>query len=150
MVNENFYTKLRKRVKDWENSEKGQKHKYVEYFLAIPDLFYVVFKLEFDPRIPIETKLKLGGVLFYWFMPIDIIPEAIFGLFGYLDDMALSVMVLSGLMEKHGEVVEEYWYTVSDKDILETFRNIIEGLNNLIGQGLWNKVKKMYRTKFSS
>ena len=100
---ENFYTKLRKRIKNWENTEKGQKHKYVEYFLAIPDIFYVVFKLEFDPRIPIETKLKLGGVLFYWFMPIDIIPEAIFGLFGYLDDLALSVLVLSGLMNSHGD-----------------------------------------------
>jgi len=146
---ENFYTKLRKRIKNWENSEKGQKHKYVEYFLAIPDIFYVVFKLEFDPRIPIETKLKLGGVLFYWFMPIDIIPEAIFGLFGYLDDLALSVLVLSGLMNTHGEVVEEYWTTVSDKDILITFQNIIEGLNNIIGRGLLERIKKMYNAKFS-
>ena len=150
MSSENFYIKLRRRIRNWENSEKGKNQKYLEYILAIPDIFYVILKMELDPRIPVDTKLKLGGLIAYWIWPIDIIPDVIFGVFGYMDDLAISAMALNSLLNKHSEIVEEYWSQVSEKDLLISLKNIIDGVDALIGKGLWNKIKKAYNTKYKT
>lgn len=145
-----FYQQLRKRIQGWEKSEDGKSHQYMEYILAVPDFFYVIWQLAFDDRIPKDVKIKLGGLIAYWILPFDIIPDMIFGPLGFLDDLALTAALLNSIMEDHSDIVEEHWSKVSEKNILETIQNIIADLDNAIGSGLWNRAKTAYDNRFGS
>lgn len=139
-----FYQQLRKRIRDWEKSEDSKSHQYMEYILAVPDFFYVIWQLAFDDRIPKDIKFKLGGLIAYWILPFDIIPDMIFGPLGFLDDLALTAALLNSIMDDHGDIVKEHWKKVSDEDILKTIQNIIADLDNVIGSGLWKRAKTVY------
>lgn len=137
-----FYQHLRKRVQDWEKSDDSRSHKYIEYILAIPDFFYVIWQLVKDNRIPNDIKIKLGGLVIYWIFPIDLIPDFILGPFGFLDDLALTAVLLNKIVKDHGDIVEEHWQKVSDKDILILIEGILADVDKWIGTGMWRRVKK--------
>jgi uncharacterized membrane protein YkvA (DUF1232 family) len=139
-----FYASLRNKIHDWVNSEKGKNHKYVEYILVVPDFFYVLWKLMIDDRISTEFKMKIGLVVAYFISPIDLFPEAIFGPIGYLDDIGLTAALLNTMMDDYGDIVKEHWTKVSDADILEVIEDIIQNIDNLIGHGLWNKLRSRF------
>jgi uncharacterized membrane protein YkvA (DUF1232 family) len=139
-----FYASLRNKIHNWVNSDKGENYQYVEYILMVPDLFYVLWQIMMDDRISTEFKMKAGLVAAYFISPIDLLPEAILGPVGYLDDIALTAALLNTMMDDYGDVVEEHWKKVSNTDILEVIQNIIQNIDNLIGHGLWNKL----RTRF--
>ena len=96
---EDFYKSLRIKINKWVKSDEGNTHKYVEYILVTPDFFYVLWQLMLDERIPYEFKMKVGLVVAYFISPIDLIPEAVVGPIGYLDDVALSAGLLNKMME---------------------------------------------------
>jgi len=147
---QNFYQQLRRKIQEWESSDQGKNHKYLEYILAVPDFFYVIWKLTFDDRIPEKIKLRLAGLIAYWLLPIDLIPETIVGPIGFLDDLALTAALLNKIMIEHGDVVEEYWSEVSDEDILATIEMIISNTDDIIGAGMWTRVQKIFNEKFGS
>ena len=139
-----FYTQLRKKIRDWAKTDEGETHKYLEYILAVPDFFYVLWKLMIDDRISTEFKMKIGLVVAYFISPIDLFPEAIFGPIGYLDDIGLTAALLNTMMDDYGDIVKEHWTKVSDADILEVIEDIIQNIDNLIGHGLWNKLRSRF------
>ena len=141
---ESFYIKLRVKIQDWIKTDKGKNHKYVNYILVVPDLFYILWQLLIDDRVSTEFKLKVGLVIAYFVSPIDLIPEAIFGPVGYLDDIGLTAGLLSIMMEDYREIVEEIWAKVNHNNILELVQEIIKNIDNIIGHGIWNRL----RTKF--
>lgn len=142
-----FYQKLRKQIQKWEVSEEGKSHQYVEYILVIPDFFYVIWRLFLDDRIPKDIKIKLGGLIAYWILPIDIIPDFILGPVGYLDDLALTAVLLNKIMDQHGDIVEEHWKRVNDENILDVIRNVFADMDAWIGKGLWNRIKEWRKVK---
>jgi len=85
-----FYASLRNKIHNWAKTDEGETHKYLEYILAVPDFFYVLWHLMIDDRISTEFKMKIGLVIVYFISPIDLFPEAIFGPIGYLDDIGLT------------------------------------------------------------
>jgi len=139
-----FYTSLRNKIHKWVNSEKGENHQYVEYILVVPDLFYVLWQVMIDDRISTKFKMKAGLVIAYFISPIDLFPEAILGPVGYLDDIGLTAALLNTMMEDYGDTVKEHWNKVNNKDILEVIQGIIKTVDDLIGHGMWNKL----RTRF--
>ena len=54
MDKEDFYQKLRSRVKEWALRE-GKDNKALKYVLLAPDFFHLLCKLMFDPEFP-EAK----------------------------------------------------------------------------------------------
>lgn len=56
----------------------------------------VARELLLDGGVPLWAKASLVGVLGYFLMPLDMIPDVIPG-FGYADDLALLTMVLANL-----------------------------------------------------
>jgi len=97
-----------------------------------------------DDRISTEFKMKIGLVVAYFISPIDLFPEAIFGPIGYLDDIGLTAALLNTMMDDYGDIVKEHWTKVSDADILEVIEDIIQNIDNLIGHGLWNKLRSRF------
>lgn len=134
-----FYMSLRQKVRDWIEG-KGTDHRYAEYVLAAPDLFHLMCKLSIDSRVSLKNKGKLAGAILYFISPIDIIPEALLGPVGYIDDLGLAAYVIQSILEDAGsDVVNEHW--AGEKEILDLVRDLLDLADRKIGSGAWEKIR---------
>ncbi|MBE2184547.1 MAG: DUF1232 domain-containing protein [Anaerolineae bacterium] len=60
---------------------------------SVIDQFLLTWKLLFDKRVPITTKLVPIAAVLYLFSPIDFIPDFFFGI-GQLDDIGLMIAAI--------------------------------------------------------
>ncbi|MEW6775529.1 MAG: YkvA family protein [Bdellovibrionota bacterium] len=103
------YQAFRERIKNWAR-EKGLSERGVGIGMAVPDLLHLLTRLIADSRVPLGNKLRLGFAAAYLLSPIELLPEIIFGPAGLLDDFAVVVWALSGLLQKeHSEIIKEHW-----------------------------------------
>jgi len=131
---------LRVRIEEWLKTKEGKTHKYAEYQLAVPDLFHLLTRLTLDRDVTIEDKAKLGIAIAYFISPIDLIPEALVGPIGYIDDVALAAWVLNDIINNtNEEVVKKHW--AGKGDILELVQKILHDADKMVGSGLWNRIK---------
>lgn len=136
---EDFYQSLRDKVRGWVRS-KGNEHKYAEYVLATPDIFHLLSKLTLDSRVSLKNKAKLAGAIVYFISPIDIIPEALLGPVGYIDDLGLAAYVIQSILDDAGhEVVHEHW--AGEKEILDLVRDLLDLADRKLGSGAWEKIR---------
>ncbi len=136
-----FYQQLRNRFKKWIETDEGKNYKFAEYLLAAPDLFHLMCKLSLDKSVDVKHKAMLAGAVAYFVSPIDLIPEAIVGPLGYVDDIGLAAFVLRKIIEENPQPVVEHW--AGDGDILLLVQKILDIADQMVGKGLWNKVKKV-------
>lgn len=137
---EKFYLKLRTNITAWLEDKSNLNYKWREYLLVVPDIFYLMVKLLQDPDVPQNKKIKLIAAITYFISPIDIIPEAILGPVGYLDDLGIAAYVLNDLLNYvDPQVIKRNW--VGDVDILYTIKKILINIDKIIGKGVWSKVK---------
>ena len=123
-----FYDKLRKKVSNYCG-------KHSDIILLAPDLFMLLVRLMKDKRIPAEHKGYLAAAVAYFISPIDIIPEALLGPFGYTDDVVVAVIVLNKIInEVSEEAVVENWS--GRGDILALIQNILTISHKIIGKNL--------------
>ncbi|MFA8451812.1 MAG: YkvA family protein [Bacteroidales bacterium] len=145
MANDNldFYQSLRKQFKEWLETKAGKNHKYAEYLMFAPDLFHLLCKLTMEKEVSVADKAKLGAAIAYFVSPIDLIPEGIVGPVGYADDIALAAIVLNGIVNNTApEVVQKHW--AGDGDVLEVIKEILKVADEMLGTGLWEKVKNFF------
>lgn len=146
MANQNsdFYQKLRKDIRKWVKSKTGKNNKWAEYLLLAPDLFHLLCKLTIDKNVPIKEKAKLAFTIAYFVSPIDFVPEAIVGPAGYVDDIALAAYVLNSIINKtSAKVVTKHW--AGDKNVLVVIKEILKVADEMVGSGLWRKLKAMVK-----
>lgn len=138
-----FYQRLRAKIRSWLR-KGGRKHKYAEYIMLAPDLFHLLCKLTIDKKVPAKEKAKLAIVIAYFVSPLDLFPEGLIGPGGYVDDIALSAYVLSSIIRNAGEgVVKKHW--AGEEDIIELIEHILEIANEIVGIGLWKKLKNLLK-----
>ena len=82
----------------------------------------------------------LAGAVAYFVLPIDLLPEAILGPVGYLDDIAIASYVLNKVVNQTSpEIVRKYW--AGEHDVLIVIKNTLSVADSMLGKGLWNKLK---------
>jgi uncharacterized membrane protein YkvA (DUF1232 family) len=141
--NSDFYQKLRADIKKWLGEKSSRENKWTEYILVAPDLFHLLTKLMLDPDLPASKKVKLAGIIAYFISPLDFLPEILLGPIGYLDDIALTAYVLNDILnEVDPKIIQRNW--AGDRDILSLIKTIIANANNMIGSGLWKKLKRTF------
>jgi uncharacterized membrane protein YkvA (DUF1232 family) len=87
----------------------GRKVAAAQLARAIPDLVALSRGLLGDPRVPVGSKVLLGGALVWLLSPIDLVPEFI-PVLGPLDDVIVVGLVLRHLVRRAGpEVVQDHW-----------------------------------------
>jgi uncharacterized membrane protein YkvA (DUF1232 family) len=140
---EDFYQALRARIADWLQ-RKGKGFRHAQLLLIAPDLFHLLTRLMLDSRIPVAEKAALGAALAYFISPIDLLPEAVLGPVGYVDDVALAALALNRVINAgHGEVAKELW--AGDGDLLVVLQQILEVADQALGSGVWEKLKRHWR-----
>ncbi|HFB67042.1 MAG TPA: DUF1232 domain-containing protein [Aeromonadales bacterium] len=140
MSNIDFYQQLRDKFSAWSQTDEGKNYQFARYLLAAPDLFHLMCKLTLDKRVSVKHKAMLGGAVAYFISPIDLIPEAIVGPLGYVDDIGMAAYVLKTIINENPEPVIEHW--AGDGDVLELVQKILDAADKMLGSGLWKKVKK--------
>lgn len=139
-----FYQRLRTRVRDWLSTEEGGGSRWAEFVLLAPDLFHLVCKLAADPEVPRSERAKLAFVVAYFISPLDLIPEALTGPVGYLDDIALAAYVLNAVVNKTDPaVVRRHW--AGEEDILPLIQKILAAADRMLGGGLWQRLRGLAR-----
>jgi uncharacterized membrane protein YkvA (DUF1232 family) len=137
---EKFYLKLRKSITKWLNDNANINHRWREYLMIVPDIFYLLIKLVQDPEVPQSKKIKLISAIAYFISPIDLLPEAFMGPLGYLDDLGLAAYVLNDLINfVDPQVIKRHW--VGDIDVLYLIKKILVNIDNIIGKVICERLK---------
>ncbi len=135
---QDFYKKLRKQIDDFLAKKNFE---YADLLLLVPDFFHLLYKLMRDPRVPADKKLKLAAVLAYFITPLDILPEAVLGPIGYMDDLALAAYVLNDFINQGDlDIIYQHW--AGRSDVLASIQNILTVADHYLGKGLWNRIKR--------
>jgi len=140
-----FYEKLRRQAKGWANQKTGNRvNKLSEYLFLLPDLFILICRVTIDKRVPLKHKLKLGGIIAYVMMPIDIIPDFI-PVIGYIDDLVLVVMGLNLLLnETDKKVLEDNWS--GEGDVLDLLQRISAVAERFLDRNIMRRIRNFMRS----
>ncbi len=137
---DDFYKKLRKKIDDYLASKNVE---YADLLLLVPDFFHLLVKLMLDKRVPADKKLKLSAAIAYFITPFDIIPEAIFGPVGYMDDLALAAYVLNEFINQGDlDLIYEHW--AGRGDVLASIQNVLTVADYYLGKGLWQRIRNNF------
>jgi uncharacterized membrane protein YkvA (DUF1232 family) len=139
---DDFYQTLRSRIATWLK-ERGEGFRHAQVLLLAPDLFHLMCRLALDKRIPVAQKAQLAGAIAYFASPIDLVPEAIVGPIGYVDDVALAAYALNKLINAgHGAVAQEHW--AGEGDLLSLIQQVLAVADEMIGSGLWERIRSSF------
>ncbi len=143
-MEQDFYQKMRSDIRNWVQSKTGKESQWSEYLLLAPDLFHLLAKLALDKEVPNVEKAKIAGALAYFISPIDLLPEALLGPIGYLDDVALAAYVINSVMHNcDPAIVTRHW--AGEQNILQLVQQIVDVASDMLGNKIWDKLKRMVK-----
>lgn len=138
---DDFYQQVRSKIHALVET-KGSSVKHAEFLLAGPDLLHLMCKLALDARVPAAGKALLATAIAYFVSPIDLIPEALVGPTGYLDDIALAAVVLNRLIGADGgAIAKEHW--AGRGDVLDLIARILSVADKMVGAQAWAKLRQL-------
>ena len=137
-----FYDRIRNTIQRYVDGKGKVLGKTAEFLLLVPDIFILLWRLTTDSRVNGKDKILLGSAVAYYIMPFDLIPEAIEGPAGYLDDLVFGVYVLNKVLGSvDASVVREHWS--GSEDVLDAIKRVLNSAESLVGKDLLGKIKKM-------
>lgn len=136
-----FYDRLRGAIQRYLDKKGRALGKTGEFLLLVPDIFILLWRLTTDSRVGGKDKMLLGSAVAYYLFPFDIIPEALIGPMGYMDDLVFGVFVLNKVLGADPDVVREHWS--GSGDVLATIQRVLGAADSLVGSDMVNKIKKM-------
>ena len=138
-----FYDRIRKSVHRF-NKRKGAVGKTAEFLMLVPDMFMLLWRLATDSRVAGKDKVLLGSAVAYFILPFDLVPEAIVGPIGYLDDLVFAVYVLNKMLtDTDPAILREHWS--GDGDVLEKIQNVLNAADTLVETKVSSRLKKMLK-----
>ena len=85
-----------------------------ESLRLLPDVLRLIRRLAADPDLPRGVRIRLGLLMGYLALPIDLIPDVI-PVLRYADDAILVVAVLRGVVRRAGlDAVRAHWPGTED------------------------------------
>jgi uncharacterized membrane protein YkvA (DUF1232 family) len=85
-----------------------------EALRLLPDVLRLIRRLAADPDLPRGVRIRLGALLVYLALPIDLIPDFI-PVLGYADDAIIVTAVLRSVVRRAGiGAVRAHWPGTDD------------------------------------
>jgi uncharacterized membrane protein YkvA (DUF1232 family) len=142
-----FYDRLREKILHAIEKREGKRgakltEGAVRALLLVPDVFILLMRLALDKRVPASTRALIGGALAYFVLPVDLLPEALLGGAGFLDDLVLATAVLA---QAFGGDLEPYArkHWSGSEDLRVVLKDITETAQSLLGQNLYDKLRRL-------
>ena len=137
-----FYDRIRNTIQRYIDSKGALVGKTAGFLLLVPDVFILLWRLTTDARVNGKDKVLLGSAVAYYVMPFDLLPEAILGPAGYLDDLVFGVYVLNKILGSvDASILREHWS--GSEDVLDSIQNVLNAAESLVGTELVGRIKKM-------
>ncbi|HSL84989.1 MAG TPA: DUF1232 domain-containing protein [Thermoanaerobaculia bacterium] len=138
-----FYDRLRERMVGGVEGKGGRwAEGTVRALLLVPDVFILLVRLALDKEVPAQARMLIGGALAYFVLPFDLLPEALVGVGGFLDDLVLATAVLaqafSGELEPYAR---KHWS--GSEDLRVVIQDITYAAENLLGAKLYGRLKAL-------
>lgn len=87
----------------------GEPTRLVDALRLLPDVVRLLRGLAADPALPRGVRLRLGALVVYLLLPIDLIPDFI-PVIGYADDAIIVAIALRSVTRVAGaEALERHW-----------------------------------------
>jgi uncharacterized membrane protein YkvA (DUF1232 family) len=139
-----FYDRLRDRIHAYVEGKGTVAEKSAEYLMLVPDVFMLLWRLTNDPRVNSKNKVLLGSGLAYYLFPLDIVPEAILGPIGFVDDLVFGVYILNKmLMDTDPDILRQHWS--GEDDVLEAMQRVLNAADTLVAGELMPRLKKLIK-----
>lgn len=138
-----YYDRVRRSVHDFIARRGSTAGKASDYLLLAPDVFMLLVRLARDSRVSGKNKVLLGTGIAYYIFPLDVMPEALLGPMGWMDDLLFGVYILSRLLlDTDVAVLREHWS--GREDLLSMIRRVIGAADEMgVPSKFVNRVKKM-------
>ena len=137
-----FYDRIRGAVRRYVDKKGAVLGKTADFLLLVPDVFILLWRLTTDSRVTGKDKILLGSAVAYYIFPFDLLPEALVGPMGFLDDLVFGVYVLNKMLATtDAAILREHW-SGSD-DVLATIRRVLTAADSLVGTNMASSIKKM-------
>ena len=137
-----FYDRIRGAIRRYVDGKGAALGKTAEFLLLVPDVFILLWRLTTDGRVTNKDKVLLGSAIAYYIFPFDIIPEALVGPMGFLDDLVFGVYVLNRMVSTTDPaVLREHWS--GSEDVLSVIQRVLGAADSLVGSNMVAKIKKM-------
>jgi uncharacterized membrane protein YkvA (DUF1232 family) len=136
-----FYDNLRERLV--AAASRGRLPRAAtETLLVAPDILILLARLTLDRNVPAGTRSLVGGALAYFVMPADLLPEALLGVGGYVDDVVLASLVLAHAFgEDLEEFAERHW---SGPQALRPLLGDLARTGELLmGERIWSRLRRV-------
>ncbi len=138
-----FYDRLRVRILRAVERRGGRMGEgTVAALLLVPDVFILLVRLSLDKEVPAATRALIAGTLGYFVLPFDLLPEAVLGVGGYLDDLVLGSAVLAQAFGGElAPIAEKHWS--GKQDLRVVLRDLSETAHALLGQSLYARLERL-------
>lgn len=129
----NFLSQLNRKLDTWLNSFEGEDHEHRELLAQVPNVFSLLCKLANNDVISERSKSKLTKAITYFIHEFDLMPEAIIGPLGFLDDLVISALAIMYVMDNDSrDIVRDSWE--GNEDIIALIAEIINNADDFVGQ----------------
>ena len=136
-----YYEQLCKEFDSWAQCKEGLEHVNRKFLVQTPRFFILLCNLAHCDGLSENSKAKIAVAISYFMLPFDLIPEALIGPTGYIDDLVLSALVLKYIKDKGEELfIDKYW-EYSDVDLYGIIDEIILKAEDLVGNDIYQKLK---------
>lgn len=113
----------------------GYEGEYAYFINCGPNLFNLLCDLLSQKEISRQMRLEISAAIAYYVAPDDIIPEEIYGPYGYIDDIFISVYVLRKVAKEFGyDFLQNLWKHDTDvKQVMDDcYDNSLELLEDKV------------------
>jgi uncharacterized membrane protein YkvA (DUF1232 family) len=138
-----FYDRLRERMLHAVEKHGGRfSENALEALLLVPDIFILLVRLTLDKDVPTGARAMIGGALAYFVLPADLLPEALLGAGGFLDDLVLATAVLG---QAFGGELEPYArkHWSGSHELGKVMHGVTDTAHHLLGDKTYGRLQKL-------
>ena len=138
-----FYDRLRGRIVSALEKRGGRVGRgAADALMVVPDVFMLLVRLALDPQVPAATRGLIGGALAYFVLPFDLLPEALVGGLGFMDDLVLAAAVLTQALGPDLEPrARRYWS--GRHELREVLQDVVGAAQSLLGENLYGRLQRL-------
>lgn len=140
---QDFYQRIRGKVVAWAEGA-GAGKAITKYVLLVPDIMALLVRLMGDSRVSGQLKAEIAAASAYIIVPIDLLPEAVMGPAGLIDDAIVGMLALNRVFKAMGQageqILRQYWD--GDDDVLVVMADLLDKADQFVTGRVWNGIKK--------
>jgi uncharacterized membrane protein YkvA (DUF1232 family) len=143
----NWYQTWRDRIHQWV--ENNSDELIADIVLFVPDMLMLTVRLIKDKRVPFLIKAQLILSVAYVISPFDLIPEALGGVIGLVDDagvLALTLYWLRNVIAIDPKILKDNWGGENDlNDVIQSVhQRVNDNANQLFSGEIWTSLRQKF------